>query len=116
MKRTLFMLATALAIGIGLGLLAGPMLQAQPEGTKRTLLRKTDLAGIVGREAVMGLAETAPGAAAGWHYRHGDELGFVMEGIAVLEVEGLPPIALKAGDTNRRCDASSCRRLKLEGY
>lgn len=79
--------------------MAGPIFHPQPEGIKRTLLRKPDLARIVGREAVMGPAAIAPGAAAGWHYHHGDELGFVLEGIAILEMEGKPPITLKAGDT-----------------
>jgi quercetin dioxygenase-like cupin family protein len=97
-RRTAFMLAATLVGGLGLGLLAGQLILAQSEGIKRTLLVKTDLAGIEGREATMGLAEVAPGVAAGRHYHHGDELGYVLEGTAVLEVEGQAPLILKGGD------------------
>jgi quercetin dioxygenase-like cupin family protein len=81
------------------GLAAGQLLHAQPKGIKQTLLRKTDLAGIIGRKAVIGLAEIAPGAAARQHYYDGDALGYVLEGMVALEVEGMPPTTLKAGDT-----------------
>ena len=39
-----------------------------------------------------------PGASAGRHYHDGHEVGFVLEGTAILEVEGQPPIELKPGD------------------
>ncbi len=99
MRRPTFMLVVGMVVGVGLGLLTGQLLHAQPETIKRTVLLKTDLAGIEGREAVVGLAEVAPGGATGGHYHHGDELGYVLEGTAVLEVEGQGPVALKAGDT-----------------
>jgi hypothetical protein len=47
------MLAVTLVVGIGLGLLAGKLLHAQPEGITRTLLHKAALSGIKGHEAVM---------------------------------------------------------------
>ncbi len=99
MRRPTLMLAVGMVVGLGLGLLAGQLLHAQPEPIKRTVLLKTGLAGIDGREAVVGLAEVAPRGATGRHYHHGDELGYVLEGTAVLEVEGQGPAALKAGDT-----------------
>ena len=43
-------------------------------------------------------AEFAPGVAAGKHTHPGEELGYVMEGTLQLEVEGKPPVMLKAGD------------------
>jgi mannose-6-phosphate isomerase-like protein (cupin superfamily) len=48
----------------------------------------------------LGSAEVAPGAgaSAGRHYHDGHEVGFVLEGTAVLEVEGQPPIEHKPGD------------------
>jgi hypothetical protein len=52
-QRTGFMLAVTLVVGIGLGLLAGKLLHAQPEGITRTLLHKAALSGIKGHEAVM---------------------------------------------------------------
>jgi quercetin dioxygenase-like cupin family protein len=77
---------------------AGQWLWAQPEGPKRTLLLKADLAGVEG-EAVMALAEVAPGASAGRHSHHGEELGYVLEGTAVAEIWGQAPITLRAGGT-----------------
>ena len=47
----------------------------------------------------MGLVEVAPGVSAGRHSHHGDEFGYVLEGTALLEVEGQAPITLNAGDT-----------------
>jgi len=99
MRRPAFMIAVGMVVGVGLGLLAGQVLHAQPETIKRTVLLKTDLAGIEGREAIVGLAEVVPGGVTGRHYHHGDELGYVLEGTAVLEVEGQGPVTLKAGDT-----------------
>ena len=64
---------------------------------KRTMLQKNDLS-TKGREAVQVLAEFAPGAAAGKHTHPGEEMGYVMEGTLVLEVEGKKPLTLKAGD------------------
>ena len=57
-----------------------------------------ELAGIDGRAVYLGSAEVAPGASAGRHYHDGHEVGFVLEGTAVLEVEGQAPIELKPGD------------------
>ena len=42
--------------------------------------------------------EFAPGVAAGKHTHPGEELGYVLEGALVLEIEGQPPVTLKAGD------------------
>jgi len=99
MKKTVLMLASTLALGIALGVIGTKALNAQPPGIKRTMLLKTELAGIEGKEAFMGTAELAPGVAAGKHYHHGHELGYVLEGSGILEVEGKPPIHFKAGDT-----------------
>lgn len=72
-------------------------LHAQQPGLKRALLQRHDL-GAPGREVVMSLVEFAPGLTAGRHTHPGEELGYVLEGTLVLEVEGRPPVTLKAGD------------------
>jgi quercetin dioxygenase-like cupin family protein len=91
-------IALALAAGIGIGWMGATMLEAQPTGIKRTLLMKKELAGIEGREVYLGTAEIAPGASAGRHFHDGHEIGYVLEGTAVFEVEGQAPIELKPGD------------------
>lgn len=74
-------------------------LDAQQQAAfKRTPLQKRDLS-VPGREAVQVLAEFAPGAAAGRHTHPGEELGYVLEGTLLLEVQGREPITLKAGDS-----------------
>ena len=98
MRRTAIMLGLTLAIGIALGAMGERLLSAQQEPIKRTVLLKTDLAGIEGKEGVVVLAELAPGAATGKHYHPGDELLYVLEGSLILEQEGKPPVTLKVGD------------------
>jgi quercetin dioxygenase-like cupin family protein len=80
-----------------LALVAATSTVAQAPGIKRTLLQRIDVGD--NREAILGLAEIAPGAAAGRHTHPGVELGYVVEGSASLEVEGETPRLLKAGDS-----------------
>lgn len=98
MRRTGLTLLVTLAVGITLGGLGARGLDAQQQGLKRTMLMKKELIGIEGREVYMAVAEVAPSLASGWHYHDGHELLFVIEGSGVLEIEGQPPIAFKAGD------------------
>jgi quercetin dioxygenase-like cupin family protein len=88
-------LVGAAAIGAGLDRLA----LAQQPGIKRTILLRTDEPGSTTHEAVMGVAEIAPGAMAGRHRHPGIEIGYILEGSVTLEHEGEPAKALKAGDS-----------------
>ncbi len=72
---------------------------AQQAGIKRTILLRTDDPGAPKYEAVMGVAEIAPGAMAGRHRHPGIEIGYVLEGSVTLEHEGQPAKVLKAGDS-----------------
>jgi quercetin dioxygenase-like cupin family protein len=90
--------ALALTVGIAAGWLVATGLDAQQTGIKRNLLMKQELAGIERREVYLATVEVPPGMSAGRHYHDGHEIGFVLEGTAVLEVEGQAPIELKAGD------------------
>ena len=71
---------------------------AQTPGIKRTLLQRTEIPGE-NREVVLGLAEIAPGFSAGRHTHPGVETGYVLEGMAALEIDGEPGRVLKAGDS-----------------
>jgi quercetin dioxygenase-like cupin family protein len=88
-------LVGAAAAGAGVDRLA----LAQQPGIKRTILLRTDDPGSPMYEAVMGIAEIAPGAMAGRHRHPGVEIGYVLEGSVTLEHEGQPTKALKAGDS-----------------
>jgi len=88
-------LVGAAAIGAGVDRLA----LAQQPGIKRTILLRTDEPGSSTHEAVMGVAEIAPGAMAGRHRHPGIEIGYVLEGSVTLEHEGESAKTLKAGDS-----------------
>ncbi len=102
MRRTRWTPVVTLAVGLVVGALGatvvpGPGAQAPPSFTETPLLG-TDLAGVPGKELLVSRLVTAPGWAHGRHYHAGHELVYVLEGSAILEVEGKPPITLRAGD------------------
>jgi quercetin dioxygenase-like cupin family protein len=71
--------------------------RGQQTGVKRTDLQRQDLS-IPGREAVQVRVELAPGAAFPRHRHPGEEIIYVSEGSLEYEVEGKPPVVLKAGE------------------
>ena len=73
------------------------MAQAQQAGTKRTDLQRHDLS-IPGREAIQVRVDIGPGEVAPRHKHPGEEIIYVLEGTLEYEVEGKPPVTLKAGD------------------
>jgi quercetin dioxygenase-like cupin family protein len=77
--------------------LALPAAQAQPSGIKRTDLQRHDLS-VPGHEAIQVRVDLAPGVAFGKHTHPGEEIIYVLEGALEYEVEGKPPVTLKAGD------------------
>jgi len=100
MKRSALMLGVTFAVGLAVGAIGTQILNAQQEPFKRTVLLKTDLTGLEGKEGVVVLVELAPGASAGKHYHPGHEVNYVLEGTGILAVEGTPPVTLKPGVTN----------------
>jgi quercetin dioxygenase-like cupin family protein len=71
--------------------------QTQQGGVKRTDLQRHDLS-IPGREAIQVRVEIAPGVAFPKHTHPGEEIIYVLEGSLEYEVEGKPPVTLRAGD------------------
>jgi quercetin dioxygenase-like cupin family protein len=71
---------------------------AAPVGFKRTELQRHDI-GTPNHETVQARGDFDPGAAAPRHTHPGEEVGYMLQGELVLEVEGQPPRTLKAGDT-----------------
>ena len=94
MTTTRIMAMVALIVGSGLVL---PVTPAQQAGIKRTDLQRHDL-GVPGREVVQVRVELAPGVAFGKHTHPGEEIIYMLEGSLEYEVEGRPPITLRAGD------------------
>lgn len=99
MKRTGLLLTLTLTVGIALGVIGTQTVDAQQEPMKRTVLIRTDLAGIQGKEAILVLVEFAPGAVTAFHYHSGEELAYLLEGTVSMEMKDTSPITFKPGDT-----------------
>jgi quercetin dioxygenase-like cupin family protein len=94
MKTTRVIALAALLVGSSLALLVA---RAQQPGIKRTDLQRHDLSAH-GREVVQVRVDLAPGVAFGRHSHPGEEIVYVIEGSLEYEVEGKPPVTLKAGE------------------
>jgi quercetin dioxygenase-like cupin family protein len=77
-------------------LLAQPA-RAQQTGIKRTDLQRHDLSAS-GREAVQVRVDIEPGVAFPRHTHPGEEIIYVLAGSLEYDLEGRPPVTLKAGD------------------
>jgi quercetin dioxygenase-like cupin family protein len=91
-----------IAVGFAIALLAGTLgirdsIAQTPPGFKRVELSRHDSA-TPGHEVVLARAEFQPGGAAPKHTHPGEEIGYILEGELILDVEGKPPQNLKAGD------------------
>ena len=87
----------AIAVSIAaMGLLLC-VVRAQQTGIKRTDLQRYDLS-IPGREVVQVRVDVAPGVVASNHSHPGEEIIYVIEGALEYQVEGKPPVTLKAGE------------------
>jgi quercetin dioxygenase-like cupin family protein len=99
MNRTLMTTARAVATAT---LIVGSLLvqhtaRAQQAGVKRTDLQRHDLS-VPGHEAVQVRVDLEPGVAFGRHTHPGEEIIYVLAGSLEYQVEGKPPVTLKAGD------------------
>lgn len=69
----------------------------RPSGSTRTDLQRHDL-GISGWEVLQARVDFAPGAFFPAHKHPGEEIIYVLEGTLEYQVEGKPPVTLRAGD------------------
>jgi quercetin dioxygenase-like cupin family protein len=94
MKTARIIAVAALIVGSGLAL---HLARAQQPGIKRTDLQRHDLS-VPGHEVVQSRVELDPGVAFGKHWHPGEEIIYVLEGSVEYQLEGKPPVTLKAGD------------------
>jgi quercetin dioxygenase-like cupin family protein len=90
MKTVRILTAAALIAASGLA-------QAQLAGTRRIDLQRHDLS-AQGREVIQARVEIDPGVTSPRHTHPGEEIIYVLEGSLEYQVEGKPPVTLKAGD------------------
>jgi quercetin dioxygenase-like cupin family protein len=86
----------AAALLLAAAALAPQLAQAQWAGIKRTAVTRDDLS-APGREVIQVLVEFAPGVSAPRHAHPGEEIAYVIEGVFLYELDGRPPVTLKAG-------------------
>ena len=97
--KTHRMIAAAAALLIATSL-AMPVARADEVSLgdiKRTNLLRNDLS-VAGREAIQVLVEFGPGVTAARHAHPGEELVYVTEGTLEYQLEGRPPVIIKAGE------------------
>jgi quercetin dioxygenase-like cupin family protein len=102
MKTTQLIAAAVLLVGSGLAL---SLAQAQPStnqvmqssGIGRTDVLRNDLS-QPGQEVIQTRVDFPPGATAAAHTHPGEEVAYILEGTLEYNLEGRPPITLKAGE------------------
>ncbi len=87
----------AVAALIAASALAPHAAPAQQPGIKRTDLQRHDLS-VPGREVIQVLVEFAPGVSFPKHSHPGEEIVYVVEGSLEYQLNGKPPVTLKAGE------------------
>ena len=119
MKVSAFILGLALAGTIAVGVLGG--LHAEEQKVKFSVLVKTALAGIEGKEVTMVHIERPPGWVGPRHYHPGHVFFYVLEGSIIMDIEGLELTEVKPGEAfhelpNQMTDsrnASATKWLKM---
>jgi len=97
MKKTRNTLASAIITGAIVLFSVSASAQTGPAtGVRRTDLQQHDLS-IPGREVVQVRVDFSPGVVAPRHKHPGEEIIYVLEGTLEYQVEGKPPVTLKAG-------------------
>ena len=87
----------AAAVLIVASALAPHVALAQAPGVTRNDLQRHDLS-TPGREAIQTIVAIAPGVTAPRHSHPGEEIIYVLEGVLEYQLDGQPPVTLKAGD------------------
>jgi quercetin dioxygenase-like cupin family protein len=94
MKATQVTCLLVLSIGTGLALHVTSARQPQID---RIELQRHDL-GVPGREVIQQRIEFEPGATFGRHRHPGEEIIYVTDGALEYQLDGAPPVTLKAGE------------------
>jgi quercetin dioxygenase-like cupin family protein len=94
MKTARILAVAAMLVASGLALRVA---RAQQTGIKRTELQRHDLS-VPGREVVQVRGDFPAGVATPKHTHPGEEIVYVLEGTFEYQLEGQPPVTLKAGE------------------
>lgn len=97
MKSKNYQLYISIAVTVLIALLVAITAFPQQLGVKRTHLQQQDLS-IPGREVVQARIDVNPGVVAARHSHPGEEIIYVVEGIFEYQLDGKPPVTVKAGE------------------
>ena len=89
--------AAVFLAGVGAGVTGAGVLFAQPAGFQRSMLLTAPIAANPGYEATIGTVTVPPGAASPKHSHPGDEIGIMLEGESVVEIDGASPAKFTVG-------------------
>ncbi len=98
MKRIHVLLAVALVVGLGLGVLGSRLSVAQDNLKGGKVLQRTELKGAPGWEAILVERILPPGVESGKHTQGGNEIVYLESGSIIFEAQGKPPVTLKPGE------------------
>jgi quercetin dioxygenase-like cupin family protein len=91
------MMTTRIIVAIAMLIAGSGVALAQQPGVKRTDLQRHDLS-VPGREVVQVRVDIDPGVVAARHSHPGEEIVYAIEGVLEYQLDGKPPVTLKAGD------------------
>ncbi len=97
MKIIRLAMVAVMTLGSALAVDVAHHAQAQAPGVTRTDLQRHDLS-VPGREVVQVRVDIAPGVLAPRHSHPGDEIVYSIEGLLQYQLDGQPPVTLKAGE------------------
>jgi quercetin dioxygenase-like cupin family protein len=83
--------------GVGVRVGAAGVLFAQPAGFQRVMLLTVPVAANSAYEATIGTVIVPPDAASPRHSHPGDEIGVMLEGESVVEIDGAAPAKFAVG-------------------
>ena len=98
MKRINFLVWVTLAVGVVMCLLGSRVLSAQDNLKGGTVLQRTELKVAPGWEAILVQRDLPPGVESGKHTQSGNEIVYIQEGSAIVEVQGKPAVTLNPGE------------------
>ncbi|QCY11989.1 cupin domain-containing protein [Pseudomonas sp. MPC6] len=93
----------AIAASVALTAFAGVSQAQEPAKSWQTGIHRTDLLkrdlDVAGREVIQVLVDIDPGVSSPKHSHPGVEVAYVLEGTFEYQLEGQPPVTLKAGES-----------------
>jgi quercetin dioxygenase-like cupin family protein len=99
LARNLAASALALLAGSASMHAQAPSHQPTSPSHQATLLLKSDIQGVYGKELRVLRTVYPPGAANSKHYHTSHVVFYILEGSGVWQEDGRPPVTLKVGDT-----------------